>query len=157
MIFNLSNSLRMALQRELSPINIYRASVYAFKKLDRLNKDRENLFVLAFDADAAPQYIFLSAFGGKDYVNVDFASIFRRLLMDNCLYFAIAHNHLGVNIVPSEADWNTLSNFSTLSDLFGMYIIDSIVFSEFNSHFYSMRLQTSINARSKKSLNILYK
>jgi len=73
--------------------------------------------------------------GGVNNCNIDLKIIFKKLLLNNCTSFFIAHNHPSKNLNPSQSDLTINNKIKKASEILDLKLLDSLIFSDNN--FYS--------------------
>jgi len=97
--------------------------------------DKEYVVLIGLNARYNLIYCNIEAMGGMDKVAVDTIILFKRLIVNNCKNFIIAHNHPSNDTSPSQEDISFTENIKKGADLLGLKLIDHIVFaSDFSGY-----------------------
>lgn len=110
-----------------------------FKHLQEFMKDfetdKEYVILIGLNSRYNLIYCNIEAMGGMDKVAVDQIILFKRLIVNNCKNFIIAHNHPSNDTSPSPEDVAFTENIKKSGDLLGLKLIDHIVFaSDFSGY-----------------------
>ena len=101
-----------------------------FDRIKRIHIDYTQENLLLFTLDVRKQLInhHLLFKGGRSFVCIDPAIIFRRALLDNAEAIIVAHNHPSGCLQPSDEDLQFAESLRKAGKLLSIDLLDSIVF-----------------------------
>ena len=99
-------------------------------------KDRENFVVIGMNARYIVNFADVVAIGGRDGVELDNALILKDLIVNDCIYCVVAHNHPTGQTSPSTADIIILDKLKQALDLVGIKLMDNLIIG--NNEYYSI-------------------
>jgi DNA repair protein RadC len=103
--------------------------------LKDFEKGQEYMILLGFNDRCNLIYCEVVAMGGRYEVQVDQAVLFKRLILNDCHHFIIAHNHPSNDTSPSSADIEFTRKVVEGGNLLGVKLMDHIVFaSDFSGY-----------------------
>lgn len=104
-------------------------------------KTEEHMYLLAFDKGMELLGIFELSRGSVNGTRFDPSEVLKRLLVLNSADFAIVHNHLAKEAVPSREDLEVTAELYSLCQMMDVLLMDHIITCKEKGVFYSMRDQ----------------
>ena len=92
-------------------------------------QDREYIVLIGLNTRYNMVYCNIEAIGGMDSVSIEPTLLFKRLIVNNCKYFIIAHNHPSNNTAPSDADIAFTKRVYKCGEILGVKLLDHVVYS----------------------------
>jgi DNA repair protein RadC len=107
-----------------------------FDRIKRIHIDytQENLLLFTLDVRKRLINHHLLFKGGRSFVCIDPATIFRRALLDNAEAIIVAHNHPSGCLQPSDEDTHFTDSLRKAGKLLSIDLLDSIIFNREEYH-----------------------
>jgi DNA repair protein RadC len=130
----LSNLVRIT-----KPVHIYNA-IYPLIE----DREKENLITINLNSNCNILSIELVGLGTVNECLVHPREIFRKAIMQNATFVAIAHNHPSNNAEPSQEDITATRKLEDAGRLIGIEVLDHVIICD--DEFYSIKANKSYKA-----------
>lgn len=98
----------------------------------------ERFVLICIDYEYHPITYSLIGVGNSNRVSIDLGEIFKVALLANAKHIIIAHNHLGMSLIPTDSDLETTRKIGYIGTILNIPLIDSLIVNS-NNEYLSIR------------------
>jgi DNA repair protein RadC len=112
------------------PQDIYDIMKPIYKLNDKLDKEREQLYLIGLDTRNNIKTIELVSMGTINETLLSPREIFRTALIKNCVSIILVHNHPSQDPTPSQADIEATAKIKEAGKLLEINLLDHVIYTD---------------------------
>jgi DNA repair protein RadC len=120
---------------------------------DKIDQDKEHFYVMHVNSRQQVNLVELVSVGTLNEAPFHPRETFRRAVIGGSFSIIVAHNHPTGDVTPSDGDIRVTHKLHDAGEILGIPLLDHIIFTAQNSHFFSFRgnkTQSSSEKQGKK-------